>query len=142
MSNKREVFLFYGTLQWIRTHVSGSCRVEIDCSKDCYEVAQRLQALQLEKGHPIAIAAVPIEPGDPLPNVYAENFEDPTENQSSEEALEDPAEREQTSHQERLNLCHCHALCLSNTSLQPDAICRRLAGAGLEAKNSTSETEP
>jgi hypothetical protein len=69
---KRQVFEFYGHLHRIETKVDGSGRIHIDCDKACIRVLHELQLLQIEKGWPIAIAAVPLFPNEPLPKISVE----------------------------------------------------------------------
>lgn len=62
----RSIFQFFGVLNKVTTKSDGGARIELDCSRDDFEAIQGLQALHVFKGGLIAIAAVPVEPGEEL----------------------------------------------------------------------------
>lgn len=66
---KRPLFSFYGTLNKITTKLDGGGRIELDFDKNCLLPAQQLQQLQLRGDVLIAIAAVPVYPGEPFPEI-------------------------------------------------------------------------
>lgn len=72
----RIVFQFVGHLHRIETKVDGSGRIHLDIDRDAFEVLQALQKHQIQKGTPIAIAAVPLYPGETFPEILVSEPEE------------------------------------------------------------------
>lgn len=71
----RPVFQFIGHLHRVETKVDGSGRIHLDIDKDAFLVLQEIQRAQIEKGCPLAIAAVPLYPGEEFPEILVSEKE-------------------------------------------------------------------